>query len=72
VKKIQPLAEGLSLVVGFDPKALPGVQPTEALLQRGEKLIFCCQATTSTAGAGQGMRFVKPQGFAKPEVGARR
>jgi hypothetical protein len=59
VKKVESLAEDLSFMVGFDPKALPGVQPTQALLQRGENLIFCCQATTSAAGARQDMRIVR-------------
>ena len=42
VKKIQPLAEDLRLVVLLDAEALPRMQAPETFLERGQHVVVVC------------------------------
>jgi hypothetical protein len=46
VKEIQPLTEYLSLMIGFDPKTLPSMQPTKPFLQCLNEIVIVFHSTT--------------------------
>jgi hypothetical protein len=46
VKEIQSLTEYLGLMVCFDPKTLPRMQPTKAFLQCLNEIVVVCHSTT--------------------------
>ena len=50
MKEVETLSEDLGFVVGFNPEALPGMQPSKALLKAGEDFTFRWQVLNLCGG----------------------